>query len=78
MTVNQIAQDRQTAVGGRSVHVVSVMLPIWGQTFSSGVFYYFLSKALFFGKFSFVFSESEHTQGRIPFAELHGISRLTP
>jgi hypothetical protein len=41
MTVDQIAQDRQTAVDGRSVHVVSAMLPIWGQTVSSGVFLFF-------------------------------------
>ena len=78
MTVNQIAQDRQTAVGLRSVHVVSAMLPIWGKTFSTGVFYFFLRKAFFIPESFFVFSESEHARRDMTFAELPDISRLTP
>jgi len=48
------------------------------ETFSGGVFFIFSGEALFFGKFFFVFSESEHAQGLMPFADLPGISRMTP
>jgi hypothetical protein len=48
------------------------------ETFSGGVFFIFSSEALFFWKFFFVFSESEHAQGLMPFADLPGIFRVTP
>jgi hypothetical protein len=39
--VDWIAQDQRIAMGGGSVHVVSAMLPISGQTFFGGGFYFF-------------------------------------
>jgi len=48
------------------------------ETFSGAVFCIFLGEALFFWKFFLFFSESEHAQGLMPFADLPGISRMTP
>jgi hypothetical protein len=40
------------------------------ETFSGGVFFIFSSETLFFWKFFFVFSESEHAQGHMPLCDL--------
>jgi hypothetical protein len=64
--------------GGRSVHVVSAMLPIWRQTFSSGVFLLSSSEALFYWKFFLHFSKSEQKHGGHAFPELLANVRQTP
>jgi hypothetical protein len=52
-------------VDGRSVHVVSAMLPISGQTFFGGGFCIFSREAPFFWEFFFCFSERAKNQGGI-------------
>jgi len=79
ITVEGIVQEPTDRRRRPSGHVINAVLPIRkGQTFSSGVFFIFSTEGLFFGEVFFVFSESEHTQGVMPFAELSGISRMTP
>jgi hypothetical protein len=48
------------------------------ETFSGGVFFIFLTDALFIWRGLFCFSESEYAQGLMPFADLPGIFRVTP
>jgi hypothetical protein len=76
--VDEIAQDLTGRGGGRSVHVVSAMLPIWEQIFFSGVFLFFRGRLLVFWKFFFSFSESAQAQGGYVFPEIVGEFQKAP
>jgi hypothetical protein len=73
MTVNQIAQDRQAAVGGRSAHVVSA-----GQRFSGGIVL-FCRARLFLLEVLFLFFRKASTRdGDTLFPKLPAIATSTP